>query len=81
MEKQEQLQDLSEEQLQAITGGGIGNLRKPLLTPAEKASAKAYDDAAAAEKLPKLHGEQYHPPIFYMDSGKVHVLSSGWLRK
>lgn len=83
MEKQEQLQELSEEQLKAVTGGGLGNLLKPLLTPAEQETAKADDVAAAAEKLPKPHADQYHPPAFYTDSvtGRVHVIPSGWLKE
>jgi hypothetical protein len=46
LSSQEGLQELEEQDLREVTGGGGGNLLKPLLTPADKEAAKVADRAA-----------------------------------
>ena len=69
MEKQEQQQDFSEEQLEVATGGGLGSLLKPLLKPFQKEAAKAADEA-----LPHPNNGTYKAPGWVQGpTGRVHV--------
>ncbi len=49
--------NLTEQDLQKATGGGIGNLEKPLLSPTEK--------IAAGKEYPHPNNGTYHPPSNY----------------
>ena len=53
---QEGWRDLEEQHLEKATGGGIGNLTKPLLTSAQKAAAKK------AEAVTHRNNGTYIPP-------------------
>jgi hypothetical protein len=78
LSSQENLQELEEQDLKEVTGGGLGDLTKSLLSDAEKIAAKGADDAK-----PHPNNGTYEAPGWTQNpypGSRVNVAPASWYK-